>query len=68
MALSKVAFGQMVMASAHSDSPIDDENLREIAESQDNDPDLLVAGHGEMRKDWQRKKISSSGPMPSIIP
>lgn len=68
MSLSKRVFGQIITASAHSDSPIDEEVLREIAEEKGADPDSLIERHREMRKDWEDHKGDKSEPMPVIIP
>lgn len=64
MALSKRAFGQVIIASSQSDSPIDDDVLREIAAERDDDPDALVAQHRQFREEWERRKRDGDAPMP----
>jgi hypothetical protein len=68
MPLSKRAFGQIIAASAQSESPIEDEVLREIAEERGSDPDALIKQHNVMRDEWKLKKSQQAQPMPLIIP
>ena len=64
MSLSKRAFGQIIMASAASDSPIDDEVLQEIAIERGDNPDKVVDFHRSQRERHIANKNATGGPMP----
>jgi hypothetical protein len=68
MPLARGIFDQVILASAHSESPLTEDTLREIAEVWNSDPDVVVERHDELRDDWQRMKKDRGGAMPLIIP
>lgn len=68
MALSKLAFNRIIVASAYSESPLDEEVLREIAADRGDDPDVIIQRHQEIRDGWESEKRDRSGPMPIIVP
>ncbi len=67
MRLSKRAFSRIIMASARSASPLDDEILREIAEEHGDDPELLIERHKEFRELWIEEMADKSGPTPIVF-
>ena len=67
MALSKQAFGQMLRASAHSDWPMDEEVLREIAEERGDDSNRVIEIHREERAFYLKKQADEAEPTPLIV-
>lgn len=65
--LDKKTWEKIIMASAGSTQPIDDDTLREMAAQRGDDPDELVARHREFRDILAKKAKDDDGPMPIVV-
>ena len=49
MPLSNYALNRIIIASAYSESPLDEEVLREIVAERNDDPDIIIERHQAIR-------------------
>ncbi len=64
---SKQTKGKVITQSAKSDDPLDDDQIRELAEDWGDDPDLLVQRHREIRDILRDRGKDDDGPMPMVF-
>lgn len=62
--IDKKAWEKIIMGSAGSTHPIDDDTLRDLASQRGDDPNLTVQRHREFRDMLKKKADDEGGPMP----
>jgi hypothetical protein len=65
--IEKTAWEKIIVASAASKHPIDDDTLRDLAAQRGDNPDAVVEQHREFREMFEKKAEDNSGPMPFIL-
>lgn len=65
--IEQKAWEKIIIASAGSTQPIDNDTLRDLAAQRGDNPDAVIDRHREFRADFKKKADDDAQPMPFIL-